>query len=429
MKLKALIAAVVGASVAGIAVAGGADHHKHHKPRPPVNPMMAGVVQGNSVWPSNMLKLLNGRLTVGGMANLDAYWANNTNYTLVPQFSTNVGAGGNSSSIYINNANVFVGGDMGFAHARLNLGYFDRLNVTGPAANTVSRLNNFTLDEGYMSLYDASSLPLYLKAGKFYDSVGSYNPYQLIPDLTNLMTQMGATGVEVGAVLPMGLYGNVTGFSNSSTAYNGILPTTNSHINNFSAKIGYGATNKGVHWGADLGFISNMQGLTYLNSNDFTTNVVGGVPTFSSNPSLIAADGFFKVDDFDFVGKYARVNGDNLLLTNPQDTTANFAVNNPWALVLGGGYSFHTANHPSHVGVGYQMTRHASYLFMPKNRYLADYNVGLNKYLSFQVAYYYDQNYGYTAPSAARIAAGDRNYATTMVDNNNTVAARLSVVL
>ncbi|MDF1655450.1 MAG: LbtU family siderophore porin [Coxiellaceae bacterium] len=424
MKLKALIATAVGASVAGIAFAGGADHHKA---LPPVNPMMAGVVQGNSVWPSHMMKFFKGRLIVGGMANLDAYWANNTNYTLVPQFSTNIGAGGNSSAIYLNNANVFVGGDWGFAHGRLNLGYFDRRNVTTPIANTVSGLNNFTLDEGYISLYDSRSLPLYLKAGKFYDTVGSYNPYQLIPDLTNLFTQMGATGIEVGGVLPVGIYANVTGFSNSSTAFNTVLPTNNSHIDNLSAKVGYAATKRGVHWGADLGYISNMSGLTYLNSNDFTTNIVGGVPTYSANPSIVAADGFVKVEDFDFLAKYARVNGDNLLITNPQDTTNNFSLNNPWALVLGGGFSFHTVNHPSRVGLGYQMTRHADYLFVPKNRYMADYNVGLNKYVSFQVAYYYDQNYGYVAPSAARIAAGDRNYAATMVTNNNTVAARLSV--
>ena len=419
MKIQSLVTAVVAASVAGVAFAGGPDHHKQTV-KPLSNAMMSGVVQGNSVWPSNMLTLLNGRLTVGALANLDGYWSSNTQYTLVPEFGRYLGADSNASAIYLNNANVFVGSDFDFAHARLNLGYFDRRTVTTPAGPAFGGQNNFTLDEGYVSLYDAKKMPVYLKAGKFYDSVGSYNPYQLVPDLTNLFTQLNATGVEVGAVLPMGLYASVTGFSSSSSAYSTI---NQSRVDNFSAKAGYAATNNGVHWGVDLGYIAKMSGLVYLNSNDYTANIVGGAANFSSNSAVLAGDGFVKVSDFDFVGKYAQFNDSNMTLTNPQSAANPFPVDSPWALVLGAGYSFHTKNHPSRFGVGYQMSRGAQYLFMPKSRYLADYNVGLNKYLSFQLAYYYDQNYVYGAP----VNATDRNYANGMTTHNNLLAARLSV--
>ncbi len=418
MKIQMLLVTAVSAGVVGLAYAGSAEVSKKKPvvlPAPPS--LLSNVAQGNSVWPTNTLKLKNGKLLIGGLVNLDSYISTNTKYTLVPQFGTNLSNGGTSKTITPNNINVFLGSDMGFAHARLNFGYFDRRSVKTPAGPSIGGQNNFLLDEGYLSLYDSKKLPLYIKAGKFYDTVGSYNPYQLIPDLTSLFTQEGVTGVEVGAASKRGFYASLAGFTGAATAVNPKVQTDSA----LSTKFGYVGTCNGIHWGADVGYISTMHDLSYLNSYDFTSNLSSGVASFNGKSAVVAADFFANVQQFDITTKYTQFTNENLTLNNPTAGVAAYPVDKPWAMALGLGYSFETFNHPSRVGAGYQMTRHAQYLFMPADRYLLNYSIGLSQRVSMELAYYYDQSYVYAGPSGA-----DRNYQTGMISHNDIVALRLS---
>lgn len=420
MKMRTLATVFAGACLTSVAVANHTSGHHSTAmtttpsapvPVPPVVDASKALVQGNSVWPNRMLPVWGERVFVGGMASMDGYWSNEVNYTTVPMFnqaaSNALGAGGNASALYINNANLFVGGQMGIAEAHLNVGYFDRRTVTNATTGTLGAANNFTLDEGYVTLSDFSHLPLYMKIGKFYNQFGDYNPYQIVPDLTNLFSVVDGTGIEAGVVLNNGFYASATGFSATSSAFS---TTNQSRVGDASAKAGYVAKNGDVDWGVDVSYLNAIKDLAYVNSNDFLVNyglaTGSAVANFNKNSGLWAGYAHMKISRLDANLKYVQANDD--MLINGSNT-----LDEPWALAAGAGYNFDTAGRASRLGLGYQMTRHADWLYVPRSRYLATYGIAINTYLGVQLAYYYDKNYS--------------NNAIAAVDHNNLLAARLSV--
>jgi hypothetical protein len=409
MKMTSMAVAVAGACLASAAVANHAPTHKVAAVSAK-DKAMAAVVQGNSVWPMHTVSVLGGKVQLGGMANIDGYWSSDVNYTSVPMFnqasSNALGAGGNASAIYVHNANLFIGSKMGIAEMHMNIGFFDGRTVTNTGTGAFGGQANLTLDEGYVTLSDFSKMPVYAKVGYFYNQFGNYNPYQMVPDLTNLFTQVKGTGVELGTVLPNGFYGNITGFSASSDAFS---TTNQSRVGDFSAKAGYAAKSGDVDWGVDVSYLNHIQDLTYVGSNDFLVNYQLGAATtpvsFSKKSSLWAGYGHAAVRNFDFGLKFVRASDDMTVNGNNLD--------HPWALAGNAGYSFATAGHASRVGLGYQMTRKSEWLYVPKTRYLASYGIAVNQYMNVQLAYYYDKNYTTTGITAA--------------DHNNLLAARISV--
>ena len=171
MKLTTVAAALVGLSV-GSALAMPA----HNTNVAQANNTQPALVQGNSVMP-DMQTNLGKHLWVGGMINVDALYA--TDYALTGHsgYSRWVNttptppttAQHANTDLYLNNANIIVGGKLGFMSAVVNL--VSGFETTGGSVNSAIQV-----DEAYVNFYDFSQLPIYAKVGKFYTQYGDYNP-------------------------------------------------------------------------------------------------------------------------------------------------------------------------------------------------------------------------------------------------------------
>lgn len=263
MKLKAIAAAVMGLGVGTALAAPSTGMQKS----PQVNLVQSSIVQGNSQLPRMGITFGSAEKNIffGGMANFDAYvdtdgtWLDGVNVhtdkVKVPGVHFNSTG---STRILVNNANLFVGGNYGIAHAVINVGYFDGWAWSPYAAvatpshkNQGSGVDNVGLDEAYVNFYD-SSLPVYLRVGKFYNAFGNYNPYTQFPSFVDLFTAVNAPGVELGAAYSPNNDGSMTLFANAS----GFEGDT-------SGLFSGGAYGSVSNMSANLGIKGKMQGVSY----------------------------------------------------------------------------------------------------------------------------------------------------------------------
>jgi hypothetical protein len=274
------------------------------------------------------------------------------------------------------------------------MGYFsgNTLSGTGGSTITVGTSSTFTLDEGYVTFSNFAKSPVYVKAGKFYENFGHYNAYAAVPSLTQFFEQVQGTGAEVGYAGANGFFANVAGFGGSNTSVN--TTTNRSNIDNWDINAGYAGNYNGAAFDVKLGFLSNESDLAWRNSADYTSNL-GAATVFANNSSVFAANANVMMNKFNAGVNFARFNKD-ISLTG--GTTAT--INKPWALDINAGYAFNTAGYGSHVGISYQMTRNAGWLYLPKTRYGADYTLDFSKNVDFSLAYYHDKAYGNTTADA-----------------------------
>lgn len=397
MKLKPIVAAIIGLSAVGVAFAGGNGGKVN-------TAAQDAVATGNSVWSANPVKLANGRLLLGGAANIDARWSSKTNYTAVPHWLNAEGAGGKSSFISLDTVDMFLGSDLSdWAHARADIAYLNYPVFSGTAAYP-SNLNTLTMAEGYVTFSNFAKSPFFAKVGKSYVDFGMYNARPIVPSLTQLFTEASGTGVEGGYAGSNGFDVNASVFSGSKTSTS--LVNNRSRVNDFTLKGGYSARNNGVDWNVRASYLNSVEDLAWFNSTDFMATYNGTTATFSQRSSAMSAHAGFNVKAFDVAVDYARFNKD---FTNTANSSA--AINKPWAGGISAGYAFNTMQYPSHLALGYQMTKKAENMYVPKNRYMVTYDAGINKNVSLQAVFYHDKNYTQSEAQS----------------NNNMVQGRVSV--
>jgi hypothetical protein len=426
---KSVFAGVAGLAVAGFAVAGGQDVTMSA----PAATVVNNEIQGNSVWPHHTFTLAGGKLTVGAMATVVGQYSSKAAYGWKPYWYTTTNSG-SSNTIYMGNANIFVGGDLGIAQARLNIMYFDPLTMTGgnltAAGNTTRSTRSLTLDEGYVNFRSGSN-PLYVRVGQFYESFGHYSAYKTVSDLTQLMTQVNGVGAEAGYAGANGLYANAAAFSNTGNGVGNAFvgnrhlnPETGNgreHVLNATANAGYNGQFSGVDVNLHGGWLRDARDLDSLFSG--VANQFVAAPAAATNiarSSVMTLGANVAMNNIDASVHWARFNK----AFNVRINNAPRVVDKPYALDLGAGYKFNTMQYDSHIGVGYQMSRDAEALMLPKNRYFVDYTLNFNKHVSANLAWYRDKRYS-SAESQIIDAANPLRVATS----NNLFMLGVSVAM
>ncbi len=366
---------------------------------------MNAIATGNSVVSQQSFSLLNNQVQVGGLLNLDAYYSTDSYYTMTPSL---YGFGHSSNStIYLNNANFLLGGNVGFAKANLNIAYFDRpiLSTTGSGASTkssFSRQNQMTLDEAYITLANFQRSPFYAKLGKTYGLFGSYHAYAMVPSLTMILSEENGTGAEGGIVLGNGLYAKANVFSESN---NNVGDATKNDADNFSAKVGYQNLIGDSMMTLDFSYLNDVRDLAYVNSNDFQSPFAARLPVKIGSGQAWAANLGFGTQAYDIAFQFVWL-PEKIAVTLSNPTAKTSTVDNPYAGSIHAGYHFEIANHKSRLGVGYEFTHNGANLLLPAHRYLVNYSTEITHNVTAQLAYYYDSAYK-SAPVTPRI--GDNN--------------------
>ncbi len=331
------------------------------------------------------------RISVSGQFDLDAYMSAKNNY----RFQNN---GGNTNAIELANANLFVDAQINdWVKAHVGL-HFDS-NVERDGLENVQEavyghLRASWLDEAYVTIANFAQSPAYLRVGREYVPFGSYDAHALTPSLTQMLTQTHATALQAGVVM-------ANGFNASAYTFNGTdldkNQAKNRRINNFGLNVGYTNSYNDVSYKASLGYIYNMADVSYIaaGTRDSVNHVVGG----------ISVDGSVKSGPFD-----ANVHYVTALKSFDVNDVNHFTGNDvvgakPSAWGVDAGYSFAVAGHDSRLGLGYQRSSQASNLGpesdevtfanygMPKQRYVAQYDINVWKNTDLGLQVYHDRNY------------------------------------
>lgn len=378
------------------------------------------------------------RITVDGGMNFDTRWGNRS---LGYQ-------GENNQSISLNDVHFNINANINNWSKLFAALSFDNTSgvltgastSTNPLATTFrpkpGKYSNFkdargiNLEQAYMTLSNPDECPLYFKLGKQFVDFGKYDLHPITRTMAQSLSQTLRTAVTVGFSTPMGFHGSVYTFSNS------MRQVGDSHTKlNYGGAFGYDHVG-GINWDAGVGYLYQMVGVEdvayavgIFNGSNNTGGIGGGgapnvglantnastTGTFVNRVGATALYGDLSSGPFSFGLRYVTAmqvfNATDLLRSKISTVRAR-----PCALDLQGGYGFNAMGKSQNVYLGYQGSQDALYLYLPKHRWLAGYDVDMWKYTNLGVEVDHDLDY-------ALAAGGTANYSNSI---NLRVAVKFS---
>jgi hypothetical protein len=346
---------------------------------------------------------VNGQLNVDlGVSDKTRYDRNNfllgpTGFFITPATVTAFGtaitaAAGNRSSSNINLYNSNISVDV------QPINWVDgHIEFTGQDVNNIA--STVFIDEAYVLLGDLNQSSFYLTAGRRYQPFGYYgDPHRLTPTLTQLLSEMNRTSIEVGFAQPCGFHLSGYIFRGrdqfpASTA--GTLATVTDYRNN----IANGGLDAGYAWGdgsgmrgfnVGLGWLYNMADVLAISRayNIATLTGTFGAGRWHSSAGGLAAN---------LGGHYANFDGHVSYVSALRRFSAlDTGIGNvqPSALDSEIGYGFRYMGHEHRIAVGYQQTWSANTLYgVPERRWEADWTLGLWQNTKLQFQYTNDRDY------------------------------------
>jgi hypothetical protein len=359
-------------------------------------------------------------VTVNGQLNVDLGVSDKTRFNpisgvLLPGNSAfgptglflGTGLNRGSSDITLYNSNVSVDVQpINWVTGHIELSGQESNNVfVGTVGIAGTRVPFISLDEAYAMLGDLAVSPFYMTAGWRYMPFGYYNdPHVLTPSLTQYLTQVQNTSIQVGYAQPCGFHAAGYVFrgllQNPQISALGVVVDNRANINNGGIDLGYvwgdGQGMKGFD--AGIGWLYNMSDVLAVQSRYNATLVTGWTTSVGGLAARLG--GYY--NQFDASVDYVTA----LRRFNAADITGNIQ---PSAIAGQVGFGFRYMGHEHHLSVGYQQSFSASNavagtLGIPERRWEADWTVGLATSTKLQFQYTNDRDYGATRGGTGTVA-------------------------
>lgn len=252
------------------------------------------------------------------------------------------------------------------------------------------------LEQAYATFGNFDVSPIFVQIGKQYQDFSRYEIHPITRSLTQVMSETLAVSGKIGFI--------ADGFSGSLFAFDDPI-----------AKVGqsYAPTNYGVALGYDmpsdsLGFdigAAYLYNLIGVNDVAYMVNQWNAAPGGGYNTRVGAAAVYADVNSGPFIisGRYTAA----VQRFNPMDLPKNGLANvvggvvsptasgaKPWAAGIQAGYGFDAWGRNQNVYVGYQASREAAGLNMPKDRWYVGYGVDvMGKNTNLGIQWDHDQAY------------------------------------
>ncbi|EKD71644.1 MAG: hypothetical protein ACD_46C00139G0012 [uncultured bacterium] len=307
-----------------------------------------------------------------------------------------------------------------FGAAEYSAAYSNNINATG----TTSSLE---LEQAYATIGNFDVSPVFVQVGKGFQPFSSYEIHPITASMTQVMSEVLTTALKLGFIAN-GFNGSVYAFDDPIAKIGG----GSSRPTNYGASLGYSAPNDQLGWDAGAGYLYNIIG-----ANDVAYSVVNFTGTGGYNSRVGGAALFGDVNSGPFIlsARYTaaiqRFNVNDLTKNGFADLTAASSLGSastaastatpvagasgakPWAAGIQGGYGFDAWGKNQNVYLGYQTSREAAGLNLPKNRWLVGY--GIDMFKNTHVGVEWDHDMAYNASNG-----GSGN-------NTNLVSLRSSV--
>lgn len=272
-----------------------------------------------------------------------------------------------------------------------------------PPPGTGRRVDNsrFFVSKAFISIGDLIKSPVYFTIGQFFVPFGQYGSYMISSPLTQAVGRIKARAVLLG-------YNKV--FS-PSTTINGSLfafrgdSTSNgtSNINQFGANLDYTFHHDKLNGDFAVSYIANIADSEGMQSNGGPGATPAGGAAFTGFATTSPATELLahKVPGFDVRGGVAY--GDFSMIAeyvtatekfSPLNMTFNNSAAKPMAFHVEGVYNFTAWGKKSLVAIGYDVTKDALALLLPKQRYIAVLSTSFWDWTIESLEFRHDINYG-----------------------------------
>jgi hypothetical protein len=206
------------------------------------------------------------------------------------------------------------------------------------------------------------------------------------------------------------------GFNGSISAYDNTVRqvTVNHNRTVYGAALGYAQPNDQLGYDVGIGYMSNMTGANDVAAHLGNLGSIFASSTFVHTVGAIAVYGDVNSGPFSLGARYTTA----LQNFNPVDLSSVFGTSlasgaKPWAADITANYGFNAMSKNQNVYLGYQTSSNAVNLALPKNRWLAGYDVDMWKNTTLGLEVAHD-----TAYSTSKGGTGN---------SSNTIGARASV--
>ena len=280
-------------------------------------------------------------------------------------------------------------------------------NLNGSAANLVQ------LEQAYATIGNFDQSPIFFQVGKQFADFSRYEIHPITLSMTQVMSQTLATAIKLGFIAS-GFNGSIYAFDDPINKIgNSAKPT------NYGASLGFDMPSDQFGWDIGAGYLYNIIGANEIayNVNNFTGNGyhsrIGGVAAYgdiNAGPFVLGvrytqAVQRFNVNDLPRNGG-ADVNPNPPV--NPNPNILNTGVGGggqvvpnagasgakPWAAGIQAGYGYNAWDRTQNVYIGYQLSREAAGINLPRQRYLVGWGIDAWKNTSFGVEW--DHEYAYS---------------------------------
>ncbi|KTD76445.1 LbtU family siderophore porin [Legionella waltersii] len=293
-----------------------------------------------------------------------------------------------------------------------------------PAAGPRVANSAFNLNLGFVNIGNLDRTPWYFTAGQVYAPFGRYSSSMISAPLPLVLARTKTRPVIFGykSQEDTGPFAAVYGYKSDTTF----------------GKSGVGGVNLGYIYG--FGEVNGEIGASYISSIDdaggmqSTGSAVG--TTFGGFGSI--TNGNENVRKTQAVDVHANLGYDRYNLTaewvgttqafRVQDLSFNGRGAKPQALQTEAGVTFIAFNRPASLGVGYQWSKDALALNLPKQRYLGVFNISIWKDTVESLEYRHDIDYGLTQFANGAAPVGAVNMPTLGTGQSaDTVSAQIGV--
>ena len=228
--------------------------------------------------------------------------------------------------------------------------------------------------------------PIFLQVGKQFQDFSRYEIHPITRSLTQVMSETLATSLKVGFIVPMGFNGSVYVFDDPLAKVGQNTKTTN-----YGVSLGYDAPSETLGWDIGAGWLYNLIGVNDVAYNVVNNNASGaGLPAYNTRVGGVAVYADVNSGPFSIGARYTtavtRFNVNDLA----KDGIANYTTGTilgvptaaasgakPWAAGIQGAYGFDAWGKNQNVYLGYQASREAAGLDMPKSRWLVGYGIDM----------------------------------------------------
>jgi len=360
------------------------DNHAHDE----------SLILGNSPHGMNQSKTCwFNRIHLGAEANILYANARNryfTGYTSDSSVSWDSTDHKKDQMLQVNNANLFVDADVNsHVDAHLNMHYskndvFNTIGLKRNNANSTTTTNTPTelgtnkafhdgvnVDEAYVTYYDESKSPVFVKIGKMYSHFGNYHdPYEPTPGLDQIFAQSNINAVELGVA-------SAANWEASAWVFDKHLADDSAKgMNKWGARVGYKGEFEKVHYNANASFINDARTLMARDGDDTAFYDVKGYFMNSDFADVTLYNNREAAWDLHLGLRYAGARADAGYTFVGSDLDHDIAANGvvgaeskPEIWSFGLGYDFAALGHDHIIEGGYETQDNGSALLNLKNHW------------------------------------------------------------